>query len=158
MFGRKKEKNKIVATQSGECIALEAVPDEVFADKLLGDGVAVIPTVDEVLSPVNGTVTQVFDTLHAYSVTSDDGLEILVHIGLNTVELKGKGFKPHVKQGDRVSAGDVLCVADIDFIKKSGYEIHTPIVITNADRVKNLELFRGMVTAGETVVMEYTGR
>lgn len=156
MFGRKKEKKKIVATQNGECIGLDLVPDPVFSDKLLGDGVCIIPEDNTVKSPVNGTVVQVFDTFHAYSVKSDDGLEILVHIGLNTVELKGQGFTPKVKDGEKVSVGDVLCEADIKFIKEKGYEVYTPIVITNSDELKNFEVLKGKIVAGETTVMEYT--
>lgn len=156
MFFGKKKKMKIVAPQTGVCVGIEEVPDEVFSDKLLGDGVAVIPSENEVKSPVTGTVVQVFDTLHAYSIKSDDGLEILVHIGLNTVELKGEGFSAKVKDGDRVNAGDVLCEADINFIKEKGYEIYTPIVVTNSDEVKGLEALKGQVIGGETTIMEYS--
>ncbi len=155
LFGRKKQKKKIIAPQTGLCVGIEEVPDEVFSDKLLGEGVAIIPTENEVKSPVTGTVVQVFDTLHAYSIKSDDGLEILVHIGLNTLELKGEGFTVKVKDGDRVNAGDVLCEADIKFIKEKGYEIYTPVVITNADEVKDLEDLKGKVIGGETTIMEY---
>lgn len=155
MFGRKKEKSKIVASQTGECIAIELVPDPVFADKMLGDGVAVIPEENEVKSPVDGTVVQVFDTLHAYSIESEDGLEILVHIGLNTVELKGQGFTPKVKEGDKVRAGDVLCEVDIAFLKEKGYNLHTPIVITNFSQVKKFDILKGRVIGGETPVIEY---
>ena len=155
IFGKKKQKCKITATQTGTCVDLDEVPDEVFKDRLLGEGVAIIPSEDEVKSPVDGVVVQVFDTLHAYSIKSDDGLEVLVHIGINTVELKGEGFRAAVKDGDRVRAGDTLCFADIKFIKEKGYETHTPILIANSEDVKNLETLKGQVTAGETVVMEY---
>ncbi len=150
-----KKKSKIIATQNGECISIEKVPDPVFSDRLLGDGVCIIPTSDEVKSPVNGMVVQVFDTFHAYSILSDDGLELLIHIGLNTVSLKGKYFKPFVKSGDRVKVGDILCTADISKIKAEGYPIYTPIVITNSDTLKSLGIFTGKVTSGENTVMEY---
>lgn len=156
MFFSKKKKLSIVATQNGECIGIEAVPDPVFSERLLGDGVAILPTEDEVKSPVDGIVVQVFDTLHAYSIRSDDGLEILVHIGLNTVELSGKGFTPKVKDGDKVTKGEVLCLADIKFIREQGYEIYTPIVITNSDELKTAEFLKGKVVGGETTVVEYT--
>lgn len=156
IFGRKKELLKLVASQTGECVPIELVPDPVFADKLLGDGVAIIPKENEVKSPADGTIVQVFDTLHAYSIESEDGLEILVHIGLNTVELKGEGFTAKVKEGDKVKAGDVLCEADIAFIKEKGYEIYTPIVITNISEVKKFELLKGQVIGGETPVIEYS--
>ncbi len=154
-FGKKKQKQKIIAPQTGVCVDLDEVPDEVFADRLLGEGVAILPSEDEVKSPVDGTVVQVFDTLHAYSIKSDDGLEILVHIGINTVELGGEGFKTTLKDGDRVRAGDTLCFADIKLIKEKGYELYTPIIIANHDEVKGLEMLKGEVVGGETTVMEY---
>lgn len=156
MFFSKKKKSRIAATQNGECVGLEVVPDPVFSERLLGDGVAVVPEEDEVKAPVDGVVVQVFDTLHAYSIRSDDGLEILVHIGLNTVELGGRGFTPKVKNGDRVTRGEVLCLADIKFIKEKGYELYTPIVITNSDELKSAEYLKGRVIGGETTVIEYT--
>lgn len=159
LFGRKKEtKNtlgKLFATQDGDCIPLEQVPDPVFSEKMLGDGVAVIPADNIVKSPADGTVVQVFDTLHAYSVRTDDGLEILVHIGLNTVELKGEGFTAKVKSGDSVKAGDVLCETDLNFLREKGYETYTPIIITNMDAVKDFKPLTGNVRAGQTAVIEY---
>lgn len=155
MFFKSKKKQQIAATQNGECVDLDMVPDPVFSERLLGDGVAIIPEDNEVKSPVDGEVVQVFDTLHAYSIRSDDGLEILVHIGLNTVELSGEGFSPKVKTGDRVRKGEVLCVADIRLIKEKGYDIHTPIVITNSDDLKSFEILKGKTVGGETVVVEY---
>lgn len=159
LFGRKKETNntkgRLLATQDGDCILLEQVPDPVFSEKMLGDGAAVIPADNIVKSPADGTVVQVFDTLHAYSIRTDDGLEILVHIGLNTVELKGEGFSPKVKSGDKVKAGDVLCETDINFLREKGYETYTPIIITNMDAVKNISPITGNVRAGQTAVIEY---
>lgn len=155
MFFKSKKKLQLAATQNGECVEIDMVPDPVFSERLLGDGVAIIPEDNEVKSPVDGEVVQVFDTLHAYSIRSDDGLEILVHIGLNTVELGGKGFTPKVQSGDRVAKGEILCLADLKFIKENGYDIFTPIVITNSDELKSLDILKGKVVGGETTVMEY---
>ncbi len=155
MFFKTKKKLQLAATQNGECVEIDMVPDPVFSERLLGDGVAIIPEDDEVKSPVDGEVVQVFDTLHAYSIRSDDGLEILVHIGLNTVELGGEGFSPKVKSGDRVAKGEVLCLADLKLIREKGYDIYTPIVITNSDELKSLDILKGKVVGGETTVMEY---
>jgi len=156
MFGKKIIKGSLYSTQDGECIDIKYVPDPVFSDKMLGEGVAIIPKEKTVVSPTDGTVEQVFDTYHAYSIRSKDGLEILVHIGLNTVELNGEGFLPKVKSGDRVSVGDALCEVDLEYIKGKGYELFTPIVITNTDEIKNLEICTGDAFAGKTAVMEYT--
>lgn len=156
MFIKKKKATSLAATQDGDCVALDMVPDPVFADKLLGDGVAIIPRENVVVSPVDGQIVQVFDTHHAYSIKTDDGLEILVHIGLNTVELKGEGFLPKVCEGQRIKKGDVLCETDISLIREKGYEIYTPIVITNMDMVKNIKTFLGTVRAGESSVIEYS--
>lgn len=155
MFKTKKSNGILRATQDGDCVPIEQVPDDVFSQKMLGDGVAVIPTDNVVKSPANGTVTQVFDTLHAYSIVTDDGLEILVHIGINTVELKGEGFSAKVQEGDKVKAGDILCETDIAFLREKGYETYTPIIITNPERVKNMQIIPGNVRAGETAVIEY---
>ena len=157
MFGfkKKEEEKKVLATQNGKVIELEEVPDEVFAQKMLGDGVAIIPESNEICSPVSGTIIQVPDTLHAYGIQIDDGLDILVHIGINTVELKGEGFESLVKEGDKVKAGDVIAKADLDLIKSKNYEIHTPILITNFDEVKSFSKNLGSAKAGETVIFTY---
>lgn len=155
MFFKAKKKLQIAATQNGESVELDLVPDPVFSERLLGDGVAIIPADNEVKSPVSGEVVQVFDSLHAYSIRSDDGLEILVHIGINTVELGGEGFTPKVKDGDRVAKGEILCLADIKLIKEKGYDIFTLIIITNSDDLKSLDILKGKVVGGETPVMEY---
>ncbi len=156
MFGFKKELSKLFATQDGDCVELSQVPDPVFSDKLLGDGAAIIPTDNIVRSPADGKIVQVFDTLHAYSILSDDGLEILVHIGLNTVELKGEGFKAMVKKGDRVKKGDILCETDLNLLQEKGYEIYTPIIITNMDKIKKMNVTCGNVRSGDTAVIEYS--
>lgn len=152
----KERKKELAATQDGDCIALDMVPDAAFADKLLGDGIAIIPRDNVVRSPADGEIAQVFDTHHAYSLKTDDGLEILVHIGINTVELKGEGFVPKVREGQRVKKGDVLCETDIELIRKRGYEIYTPMVITNMTEVKDFNTILGNVRAGESTVIEYT--
>lgn len=153
---KEKDSGLIYATQTGDAISLSDVPDPVFSDKLLGDGIAIIPTNGEVKAPVNGEVTRVFDTKHAYSILSDDGLEILVHIGLDTVELDGRGFTPKVKSGERVRVGDTLCEVDLALLSSEEYFIHTPIVITNMDKVKKLTPHQGYTVAGKTVALSYT--
>ena len=102
----------VYAPLNGQAVALEQVPDEVFSEKVLGDGLGIIPSDGKVYSPVNGEISSVAETLHAYGFESDDGLEILVHVGLDTVALKGEGFKSYVNEGDKVCVGDL--VAEVD--------------------------------------------
>lgn len=150
-----KGKGEFLATQTGKAVALADVPDPVFSEKMLGDGVAIIPESNEVFSPVDGKIIDVTDTLHAYCIQSKDGLDILVHIGINTVELKGEGYKSCVKVGDQVKAGDKLAEADLNFIRGKGYEVFTPIIITNMDAVKSISAELGNVQAGKTCVATY---
>jgi len=153
---KNKNAGKIYATQNGTVVDLSKVPDEVFSGKILGDGIAILPDDDTVLCPVDGTIVDVTETLHAYCIHSTDGLDILVHIGVDTVNLKGEGFKSFVKAGDTVKVGDVLAEADIHLIREKGYEIYTPIIITNMDDIKEMKSNLGIVTAGKSVVMSYT--
>ena len=99
---------RILSPVTGQAVKLDDVPDPVFSGKILGDGAAVIPSEGKILSPVNGEVVSVAETLHAYGLRTEDGLELLIHVGLDTVQLKGECFHVHVKEGDRVSAGDLL--------------------------------------------------
>lgn len=156
LFHRINSKKKtIVAPQTGRIIPVDEIPDPAFSKKVLGDGIGMIPSENKVLAPVSGTVVQVADTLHAVCIESDDGLEILIHLGLDTVELKGEGFTCHVKAGQHVSAGDLLMYMDLEQIGQAGYNVVTPCIITNLDHVKNLSMASGEAVAGKTVVMEY---
>lgn len=159
LFGKKKKEAagepKLHAPLTGECMPIDKVPDPVFADKILGDGVAVLPTDGTVVAPCDGEITNVAETLHAYGIQTPDGLELLIHVGLNTVELKGEGFTPLVKVGDKVKMGTPLCKVDLEFIKSKGYPLYTPLLITNSDELKSMTGHYGAVTAGETVAVEY---
>lgn len=132
----KKELNKavsIVSPLTGSIVPLSEVNDEVFSKAIMGKGVAVLPTIGEVRAPFNGTINAVFPTKHAIGMTSDDGVEVMIHVGLDTVELDGKGFTTHVKNNDVVKANDLLLSFDIEAIKQAGYDIVTPVIITNSD-------------------------
>lgn len=148
---------KIIAPMSGEVIAISDCEDTVFSEKILGDGVAIIPENKNfvVVSPVNGKVVNTMDTMHAFGMETDDGLEILIHIGLNTVELKGEGFENLVKRGDMVKVGDPLCKVDFAFISEKGYSLQTPVVIIDMSVVGKYTVFTGLATAGETCIIEY---
>lgn len=117
----------------GKIVQLENVNDSTFASGVMGKGIAIEPTEGVILAPVNGTVSSIFETKHAIGIISEDGVEILIHIGIDTVQLGGKYFEDCIKVGDRVKVGDKIMKFDIEAIKKEGYEVTTPIIITNSD-------------------------
>ncbi|CAG9619926.1 PTS sugar transporter subunit IIA [Sutcliffiella rhizosphaerae] len=124
---------------SGKVTELTDVPDPTFSQKMMGDGLAIIPTDGEVVSPVNGEIIQFFHTKHAIGIRSESGAEILIHVGLETVSMNGEGFVGHVKEGDKVKVGDKLISCDLNLIKEKAANIITPIVITNSDQVESLD-------------------
>lgn len=142
---------------NGKLVPLTEVPDPVFAQKMMGDGFAVIPTDGIVVSPVEGEIIQLFPTKHAIGIQSKQGLEILIHIGLNTVELQGEGFESLVEVGRKVQVGDPLIKVDLEFIKDKQLEIVTPIVVTNmTTKVDKLELLeKEQVKTGEAALTCY---
>ena len=134
MFGfRKKQKKRtdIFAPVNGKAIALEEVGDGVFSEKLVGDGAAVIPEQDQISIPADGTVSFVMDTGHAFGIRTLDGPEILVHIGIDTVSLKGEGFHVKVKQEDHVKQGEVLCMVDLGVLKEKNIDATTMMIFTD---------------------------
>lgn len=145
----------LYAAQTGEVIPLESVPDDVFSQKVMGEGIAVIPKDKLVVSPAAGEVVVVAETKHAYAVAAEDGAEVLIHIGLETVNLQGKGFKALVKPGDKVQIGTPLCEVE-DALLNRKTPLYTPMIITNADECKDLKLHTGNVEAGKDCVIEYT--
>lgn len=145
LFGKKVKKKEevLVAPLTGNVVKMEEVPDPVFAQLMMGDGVAIVPAEGQVVSPVNGEVVTFFHTKHAIGLRSEAGLEILIHIGLETVNMGGEGFKGHVQVGDHVQAGDLLISFDLDLIKEKAKSTITPIVITNGDIVDSMEKMTG---------------
>ncbi|EJO5349337.1 PTS glucose transporter subunit IIA [Clostridium botulinum] len=154
----KKEKN-IIAPVSGRVLELSKVPDEVFASKLAGDGVAIECEDNTIVAPANGKISLIFKTNHAVGISLDDGTELLVHIGIDTVKLEGKGFERLLEQGDRVKVGDPIIKIDREFIKDKGYSLITPILITNVDNVKNIQCKTGFnAECGKDVLITYTSK
>ena len=131
LFGSKKEKEQILAPVAGQAVPLSEVPDPAFAQEILGKGVAIQPAENEFRAPASGEVTVLFETGHAVSIRTESGADVIVHIGLDTVNLKGQFFTTHVKQGDTVKAGDLLITADIEQIKAAGYDVITPVIVCN---------------------------
>lgn len=138
MFNFKKKKANFQSPMSGTVLELCQVPDPVFSSKMMGDGFAVELQDSDVVAPFNGTVLSTFPTGHAYGLVSDDGLEVLLHIGLDTVELNGKGFHPMVKIGDHVKQGDVLLNLDLHEIRDHGKSLISPIIFTKGETVQSL--------------------
>lgn len=137
----------------GQVIPLAQVPDETFASGALGSGGAVIPVNGKVTAPFDGQVAMVFDTRHAIGLTGDNGVELLIHVGLNTVELEGKYYTVHVKDGDRIKTGDLLLEFDIEKIKEEGYQVTTPVIVTNSQDFKEITLSgEGMVTCTDNLL------
>jgi len=134
LFKKKKHGDRdIVAIANGRMFPLEEVKDEVFSAKMMGDGVAFELDEDDVLAPSNGVLTALFPTGHAFGLKRNDGVELLVHIGLDTVQLKGQGFSALVKQGDKVAAGDPIVRVDRKFVKEKGYDLSTMLLVTEAN-------------------------
>ena len=143
---------EVYSVADGQVVALEQVEDPVFAQKMMGDGFAVEPANGNIVSPVTGTVSSIFPTKHALGLVTDSGLEVLVHIGLDTVSLEGKPFTVHVSEGQKVVAGDLLVTADLDAIREAGRKTSTVVVFTNGDVLKSVKLEQTGSLAAKTAV------
>ncbi|RSI99776.1 PTS transporter subunit IIBC [Streptococcus mitis] len=143
---------EVYSVADGQVVALEQVKDPVFAQKMMGDGFAVEPANGNIVSPVSGTVSSIFPTKHALGLVTEPGLEVLVHIGLDTVSLEGKPFTVHVAEGQKVAAGDLLVTADLDAIRAAGRETSTVVVFTNGDAIKSVKLEKTGSLAAKTAV------
>ena len=141
-------KTIITSPVKGDIIPLTEVKDPTFAEGILGDGFAVIPTEGKVYAPFTGSCENIFDTLHALGLVSDNGIELLIHVGLETVNLNGAPFTAHVKNGQHFKKGDLLLEFDIDAIKKAGCEIQTPIIVTNTDEYEHLSVEHDRIVIG----------
>ncbi|HBG38916.1 MAG TPA: PTS glucose transporter subunit IIA [Clostridiaceae bacterium] len=156
MFELLKKKKSIIAPVDGKTVELSQVPDKVFAEKMVGDGLAIDTVGSIITAPSDGTLTLIFKTNHAFGMTLKDGVELMVHIGIDTVKLDGAGFERLCKQGDFVKAGTPVIKLDRDFILSKGYSLITPVLITNMDKIKNIEpVINKDVKAGEDIIMEY---
>ncbi len=147
--GKKKE---LVSPAKGRIIPMDQVEDEVFAAKMMGDGFAVIPEEGAIVSPCNGVVVNVFKTKHAVIIRDEFGLELILHVGLDTVKLKGEGFDVKVIENQQVKKGDLLLNVDLAFLKEKNISAVTPVVITNMAIIKSLDVTTGDVDAGDVVL------
>ena len=143
---------KICSPLNGKVVSLDSVPDPVFSDRVLGDGCAVIPSDGKIYSPVNGEISSIAETNHAYGFSSDDGLEVLVHFGLETVALKGNGFTPHVAVGDKVKIGDLVAEVDVELLKSKNINLITPVLVCDGADDLEMQVSDGTVKAGDKLI------
>lgn len=156
MFGFLKKSYKLVAPIDGKAVDLSEVPDQVFAERMAGDGIAIESTGDTIVAPVDGKIGMIFKTNHAFGIITGNGVEILVHIGLDTVALEGEGFERIAEEGQDVKAGDPIIKIERQKIVSKGYSLITPVLITNPDNVKELTANIGAeVRAGRDEILTY---
>ena len=150
----KKDKGiELTAPMKGKCVSIKEVPDPTFAEEILGKGIAVIPQDGHVYAPADGKISTVFPTGHAVGITTADGAEILIHIGLDTVKLNGEHFTALVKTGDAVEVGTPLVQVDLKAVRDAGYDLVTPVLITNSAEVLDVvENSREHVEAGDEIL------
>lgn len=143
----------LVAPVSGQLYTLDDVPDEAFSSRIVGDGVAIKPTSSEVLAPAAGTVVKIFETNHAFCIETDNGVELIVHMGIDTVALKGKGCSRLVEEGTVVDAGQPILNLDLAYLNANAKSMISPVIISNIDDYAEIEILAtGEVKAGETVL------
>lgn len=148
LFEKKKKYTEVMSCVDGILIPLSDVNDEAFRSGAIGRGVAIKPTSSRICAPIDGTITMIFPTNHAFGLITPDGLEFLIHIGINTVELKGEGFKRAAYEGQKVRRGDIIAEVDFNFLDEKGYSTDTLIILTNDEAKAD---FQALSTYGEAV-------
>ena len=159
LFGSKQKEAKeiqIIAPLSGEIVNIEDVPDVFFSEKIVCYGLSILPECYTIVAPLNGTIGKIFETNHAFSIESEDGVELFVHFGIDTVELKGEGFTRIAEEGQTVKVGEPIIKFDLATLEAKAKSVLTPVVISNMDEIANLEKRSGSVVEGETVVLTLT--
>lgn len=152
LFGKREE--RLFAPVTGECVPLSSVPDEAFSSGMLGKGFGVTPTLGEIYAPIDGKVESIAVGKHAYTILSDSGLDVLIHIGVDTVTLGGEGFSPQVMEGQRVRAGDLLARVALDVIRQKELSDAVTVIVTNSERIQSVEYTYGACVAGKDIAMK----
>ena len=150
-----KKNHILLAICDGRCAPLSEMPDEAFASGMLGVGVTVFPTSGRILSPVSGKIESIAESRHAYTILSEDGLEILIHIGVDTVEMRGDGFTSSVRAGQMIRAGEPLAEADLQKIADRGFSTAVALLVTNPEKIQITDQHSGMVTGGKDALLSY---
>ena len=155
LFGKifQNKKIEIASPVNGEIVPVTTVPDPVFSQEMVGRGVAIIPSDGKVYATCDGKLAVLFPTGHAYCIKSSDGAEVLIHIGIDTVKLQGNHFTIHGEQGNDVKKGDLIVEADLEAIKLAGFDVITPIIVSNHSDFSEFEKKEGTVSAGEAVIL-----
>lgn len=136
-------REEILAPVEGMTVPLSEVKDPAFSQEILGKGIAIIPSKGRIVAPVNGVLTVMFETMHAVSITADNGAEVMIHVGLDTVKLKGEGYRSFKKQGDAVKAGELLLEFELEEIGRKGYDLITPVIILNTGEFPDMKCHVG---------------
>lgn len=152
-FLKKKKEMEIMSPVKGKAVALSMVSDPTFGKEMLGKGIALIPEEGKFYAPCDGTIETLFDTLHAISMTTTDGVELLIHIGLDTVQLNGKYFQAAVSEASKVKKGDLMITADLDAIKAEGYDVITPVIVCNTPDYEKIESVLGNEVTKDDVIL-----
>ncbi len=147
------KKIEISSPVNGKMIPIGNVSDPTFAEEMIGKGVAIEPSDGRFYAPADGTLTALFPTGHAYALTTDSGAEVMVHIGIDTVKLNGEYYTINAKQGDMVKKGDLIVTVDLNGVKEAGYEVVTPVIISNSSKFSRIEKMEGDVRAGDAIVL-----
>lgn len=154
LFGSAKNENGLYAPVAGQAVPVTEVPDPTFAEGMLGNGIAILPSEGKVVAPCDATVDTMFETGHAVSLTAANGAEILIHVGLETVTLKGQHFTVHCKNGDKVKKGDLLIEFDVEAIKAAGFNTITPVLVCNSDDFGTFNTTVGKAVTNADLVIE----
>lgn len=155
-FFKKNKPIDILSPMSGNIIPLEDIEDKAFSEKRLGEGIAIEITDGKVIAPFDGEITSTYKSNHCVVIRSEEGIELLIHVGLETIKLQGEGFTQHVALMQKVKQGDIILEADLDLIKKKGKSIISPIIITNMGRLESMEKSDGTVEKGISKIMTVT--
>ncbi|MEI6860383.1 MAG: PTS glucose transporter subunit IIA [Shewanella sp.] len=142
----------VYAPISGKIVPIEQVPDVVFSEKIVGDGLAINPKGKQIVAPLDGTIGKIFETNHAFSIESPHGLELFVHFGVGTVELRGNGFKRLAEEGQQVKMGEPILEFDIEYLKEQVDSLLTPVVLANMEDIQSLVKKQGAIEAGKDII------
>ena len=152
---KKKDFKNIYSLQSGKIIDIESIEDSIFSKKILGDGIGIIPNNNQIYSPVDGEIVLIANTKHAIGIKTYDGLKILIHLGIDTVELKGEGFKIFVELGDKVKHGDILAEMDLGIFKEKNFNPIAIMIIENMEEIEEIKKSKGNIKTKNNVSIKY---